>query len=351
MFYYPPPPSPPQQGEEPNSNTPVTNDRDTNSGYHHQEQYQYHYHPHYPNYHPHQHQDQEYRYSTSYPQIRDQEYHANSTNTNTSSHLHQPPYCPPIVYHPPNPHQLGGLGTYAVSQSVSADAEITPFAESTTGNDNDNDNDTSAAAASSGGKLQQEQEGEGEEGGRLPNSLSLEDDRKPSARSCDLTLPPAHHQAYQDLEPIPLNRISTSIPVSVADGQQGYNSQHAYETPFVETCPQARTRFASTSGPYANVNDANVPSLPAHAQDPIPASTSNIGSESTREPLPFSYSARALPHTNSSGTGAAGVAGEGGAWENMFRELTEYKRANGHTDVPQKYSENAALGNWVNKVR
>lgn len=342
MFYYPPPPSPPQPGEEPNSNTPVTNDRDTNSGYHHQEQY--HYHPHYPNYHPHQHQDQEY--STSYPQIRDQEYHANSTNTNTNSHLHHSPYCPPIVYHPPNPHQLGGLGTYAVSQSVSA--EITPFAESTTGSDNDND--TSAAAASSGGKLQQEQEGE--EGARLPNSLSLEDDRKPSARSCDLTLPPAHHQeAYQDLEPIPLNRISTSIPASVADGQQGYNSQHAYETPFVETCPQARTRFASTSGPYAYVNDANIPSFPAHAQDPIPASTSNIGSESARESLPFSSSARALPHTNSRGTGAAGVGGEGGAWENMFRELTEYKRANGHTDVPQKYSENAALGNWVNKVR
>ena len=341
MFYYPPPPSPPQQGEEPNINTPTTSDRDTNSGYHHQ---QYHYHPHYPNYHPRQ--DQEY--STSYPQIRDQEYHANSTNTNTSNHLHQPPYCPPIVYHPPNPHQLGGLGTYAVSQSVSA--EITLFAESTPGNDND----TSAAAASSGGKLQQEQEGEGEEGGRLPNSLSLEDDRKPSARSCDLNLPSAQY----DLEPIPLNRISTSIPVpaSVVDGQQGYNSQHAYETPFAETCPQARTRFASTSGLYVQIHDANVPSLPAHAQvdqDPVPASASNIGSgsESAHESLPFSSSARALPHTNSRGTGAAGVGGEGGAWENMFRELTEYKRANGHTDVPQKYSENAALGNWVNKVR
>ena len=148
-----------------------------------------------------------------------------------------------------------------------------------------------------------------------------------------------------------MNRISTSIPVSVADGQQGYNSQHAYETPFVETCPQARTRFASTSGVYVHVHDANVPSLPAHAQvdqDPVPASASNIGSELARESLPFSSSARALPHTNSRSTG---VGGEGGAWENMFRELTEYKRANGHTDVPQKYSENAALGNWVNKVR
>ena len=333
MFYYPPPPSPTQQSEEPNnSNTPATSDRDTNSGYHHQQQQ---YHPHYPNYHPHQ--DQEY--STSYPQFQDQEYHVNSTNTNTNSHLHHSPYCPPIVYHPPNPNQLGGLGTYAVSQSVSA--EITPFAGSTTGNDND--------ASTAEGKLQQEQEGE--EDGQLPNLLSLEDDRKPSARSCDLTLPSVHqHQeAYQDLEPIPLNRISTSIPASVADGQhgqQGYDSQVAYETPFAETPPQARTRFASTY-----VNDANIPSLPAHAQDTVPASASNNGSKLARESLPFSSSARALPHTNSSGTGAAGVGGEGGAWERMFRDLTEYKRANGHTDVPQKYCDNAALGNWVNKVR
>lgn len=38
-------------------------------------------------------------------------------------------------------------------------------------------------------------------------------------------------------------------------------------------------------------------------------------------------------------------------WEDMFRILVDYKKENGHCNVPQNYSANRALGSWVNIQR
>lgn len=44
---------------------------------------------------------------------------------------------------------------------------------------------------------------------------------------------------------------------------------------------------------------------------------------------------------------------EGGhtAWDTRLMELREYKRKNGHCNVPKIYRENPSLGYWVNEVR
>jgi hypothetical protein len=39
------------------------------------------------------------------------------------------------------------------------------------------------------------------------------------------------------------------------------------------------------------------------------------------------------------------------AWEDRLSELADYRKVHGHCDVPQKYSENAKLGSWVDKQR
>ncbi|GAX11425.1 hypothetical protein FisN_22Lh110 [Fistulifera solaris] len=39
------------------------------------------------------------------------------------------------------------------------------------------------------------------------------------------------------------------------------------------------------------------------------------------------------------------------SWNEKFRELEEFKRMNGHVDVPTKYEENKALGRWVSTQR
>jgi glutaredoxin len=38
-------------------------------------------------------------------------------------------------------------------------------------------------------------------------------------------------------------------------------------------------------------------------------------------------------------------------WEDRLKELTIYKQANGSTNVPQRYSSNEPLGNWVSQQR
>jgi len=38
-------------------------------------------------------------------------------------------------------------------------------------------------------------------------------------------------------------------------------------------------------------------------------------------------------------------------WEQRFNELCEFKRENGHTNVPEKYAPNKSLGKWVSNQR
>jgi hypothetical protein len=38
-------------------------------------------------------------------------------------------------------------------------------------------------------------------------------------------------------------------------------------------------------------------------------------------------------------------------WNSRYEELVEFKRQNGHCNVPQRYSHNKALGKWVHKQR
>jgi hypothetical protein len=39
------------------------------------------------------------------------------------------------------------------------------------------------------------------------------------------------------------------------------------------------------------------------------------------------------------------------AWEKRFSELADYRKIHGHCNVPQSYSENIQLGNWVTKQK
>ena len=39
------------------------------------------------------------------------------------------------------------------------------------------------------------------------------------------------------------------------------------------------------------------------------------------------------------------------SWDQRFGELAEFKRTNGHCDVPQTYPPNKKLGHWVNRLR
>jgi hypothetical protein len=34
-------------------------------------------------------------------------------------------------------------------------------------------------------------------------------------------------------------------------------------------------------------------------------------------------------------------------WEDCLSELADYRKIHGHRNVPQRYSENSKLGNWV----
>jgi hypothetical protein len=38
-------------------------------------------------------------------------------------------------------------------------------------------------------------------------------------------------------------------------------------------------------------------------------------------------------------------------WNKQYEKLVEFKRKNGHCVVPNKYQEDAALGNWVQQQR
>lgn len=38
-------------------------------------------------------------------------------------------------------------------------------------------------------------------------------------------------------------------------------------------------------------------------------------------------------------------------WDEMFKQLKEYKEQNGHCRVPQRYKANPQLGRWVNNQR
>jgi hypothetical protein len=42
---------------------------------------------------------------------------------------------------------------------------------------------------------------------------------------------------------------------------------------------------------------------------------------------------------------------KGTAWEDRLSELTDYRKVQGHCNVPQKYCENAKLGQWVANQR
>jgi hypothetical protein len=41
----------------------------------------------------------------------------------------------------------------------------------------------------------------------------------------------------------------------------------------------------------------------------------------------------------------------GPAWEDHLSELADYRKVNGHCNVPRKYSENTKLGAWVSTQR
>merc|ERR1712029_1257726 len=49
--------------------------------------------------------------------------------------------------------------------------------------------------------------------------------------------------------------------------------------------------------------------------------------------------------------GAAGSPAHTLAWFDRLNELEEFKKEHGHTNVPASYSENPALGNWVQRQR
>ncbi len=193
----------------------------------------------------------------------------------------------------------------------------------------------------------------------LDLSSSPDDDQKPSARSKkqadtrekkgaskrrrDEDISPDPQQQGQDFEPIPLNKISaipilsTSSSSSVCiisssalggggsgDGGAPYShSASSYASPRAIAVGGSRSRGSS-----------------AHVAPPMPHATTSTPS-TRKQP-------RILQPTSS---GSNDTTSSTPSWEKRFTELVDFKRAQGHCEVPQNYSENPSLGTWVNKVR
>lgn len=198
----------------------------------------------------------------------------------------------------------------------------------------------------------------------LDLSSSPDGDQKPSARSekqadtrerkgaskrrRDEDISTSHHpdpqQQGQDFEPIPLNKISaipilsTSFSSSVCivsssalgggggSGDGGAPHSHSassYASPRAIAVGGSRSRGSS-----------------AHVAPPMPHATT------------FTPSTRKQPRIlQPTSSGSNDTTSSTPSWEKRFTELVGFKRAHGHCEVPQNYSENPSLGTWVNKQR
>lgn len=159
-------------------------------------------------------------------------------------------------------------------------------------------------------------------------SHSVEDDRKPPARKGILKKDDSPSSRV-DYEPIPLDQIS-AIPVLSEPG--------ALERP-----PSPRYALGSYSEGYHH-------SSPPPLDFAAPSTTQRSRSAARRTPTTRRPQRTIAPSSSGSSSTAGGGVAEG-SWERRFAELTEFKGAHGHCEVPQNYAENTSLGTWVNKQR
>ena len=128
------------------------------------------------------------------------------------------------------------------------------------------------------------------------------------------------YQDGQDFEPIPLNRIA-AIPIlsSAANTSSSYGGAFSRASSLGNSFPSPQA--VGSSGPVA---------------PPMPQSTPAVRRQH-----------RVLEPSSSGSNESSNTS----SWERRFSELVDFKRAHGHCEVPQNYSENCSLGTWVNKVR
>ena len=196
----------------------------------------------------------------------------------------------------------------------------------------------------------------------LDISSSPDDEQKPSTREKqsdtrerkgsskrrrDEDISISHHpdpqQQGQDFEPIPLNKIS-AIPI--------LSTSSSSSTGIVSRsmlggggsgggCAPYSHPASSYASPHATaVGDSRSRGSSAHVAPPMPHATTSTPS-ARKQP-------RILEPTSS---GSNETTSSTPSWEKRFTELVGFKRAHGHCEVPQNYSENPSLGTWVNKVR
>ena len=98
---------------------------------------------------------------------------------------------------------------------------------------------------------------------------------------------------------------------------------------------------AATNNPNTPINPSDQHAANTNSSNPNTSTISNPSSQSSNQPK--------KPPPSGSRKGRKGSTEK--AWIEKFKMLEEFYAINGHSDVPQTYAKNKALGKWVGKQR
>jgi hypothetical protein len=132
------------------------------------------------------------------------------------------------------------------------------------------------------------------------------------------------------------------------------------EEPLLPLVPAISTDEASTA--YSNTASAKIsecpspPVMPPSSTDTANASTRHQSPRETQtqtQPPPIETSEDQVDGNDDDDVNAVANVRHLSKppWENCLSELADYRKSNGHCNVPQRYIENTKLGTWVAKQR
>jgi len=127
--------------------------------------------------------------------------------------------------------------------------------------------------------------------------------------------------------------------------------QNACANNMEQPSPANNTGNNNNTGTTAATN--NPTNTPTHPSDQHATNTNSSNPNTSNTTNPSSQSSnqsnKPPPPSSSSRKGRKGSAEK--AWIEKFKMLEEFYAINGHSDVPQTYAKNKALGKWVGKQR